>query len=72
MSAVHTAELLQRSTGVAGLVSQLRAQWTLGDKSEGGIMGECGSPPPLCPGVAEAMQRCRGLLEGRFGGTGLP
>jgi hypothetical protein len=60
VSAIHTAELLQGSMGVAGLVSQLRAQWTLGDKSEGGVTGECGYPPPLSPGVAEAMQRCRG------------
>lgn len=47
MSAVHTAELLQGSMGVAGLVSRLKAQWTLGDKREGVVtMGEC-YPPPL-------------------------
>lgn len=41
MSAVHIAELVQGSMGVAGLVSQLRAQWTLGDEREGGITREC-------------------------------
>lgn len=61
MSAVHTDELLQGSMGVAGLVSQLRAHWTLGDKREGGVTGEGGCPPPLSPrsrrGNAEACWR---------------
>lgn len=63
MSAVHTAELVQGSMGVAGLVSQLRAQWTLGDKREGGVTGQCGCPPPLSPGSH------RGMLGSRYEGA---
>lgn len=66
MSAVHTAELVQGSMGVAGLVSQLRAQWTLGDERESGGTRECGCPPPPSPGGH------KGMLESRSEGTGLP
>lgn len=66
MSAVHAADLVQESMGMVGLVSQLRAQWTLGDEREGGETGECGCPPPPSPG------RHKGMLESRSEGTGLP
>lgn len=52
--------------GVAGLISQLRAQWTLGDEREGGETRECDCPPPPSPG------RHKGTLESRSEGTGLP